>query len=42
VFGGEGVAANLAQKAHRKGVRVMTVVEPAARAVAAAVAKSAA
>jgi len=36
VFGGEGVAANLAQKAHRKGVRVMTVVEPAARAVAAA------
>jgi hypothetical protein len=42
VFGGEGVAANLAQKAHRKGVRVMTVVEPGVRAVAEAGAKSAA
>lgn len=30
VFGGNGVAANLAEKAHRQRIKLMTVIEPAA------------
>jgi hypothetical protein len=30
IFGGNGVAANLAEKAHRRRIKLMTVIEPAA------------